>query len=97
MRIRSTPCTKSPSASSGSTVASASPGDTGRRLETGSCGAEQRTQPPAADLDRQHAAIRGDGRARQRGRDRALANPALAGHHDQPLRGEGQARGHGAS
>jgi len=69
----------------------------GARLDLQPAGTEECAQPSGADLHRQHAAACPGGRARQRRRDGGLADAALAGDHDQPLRMERQMRAHGAS
>ena len=91
MRMRSTPCTKSPSASRARRWPSP-----GRRHGRGSrppraapSSAPSRPRPTSTASTRRFAATA----ARASAAATAFADPALAGHHDQPLRGEGQASG----
>ena len=56
-----------------------------RRLVGDRRGPEQRTQPPRADLDRQHASPRRRRGLRERGRHRRLADSTLSRNDDQAL------------
>ena len=90
-RKRSMPWTKSPSASSGSTVATDRPGDTTRRLRAACVAPSSARAGRVRPRPRARAGRAARGRTRQRGRHGALPDAALAGHHDQPLRVQGEA------
>ena len=73
------------------------PGGDRPGFEGAGSGTQQLRQPAPANLDGENAPPRPQGGAGERSRDRALPHSALAGYHDQALRGERQQCGHGAS